>query len=436
MNKVAIVGLGHIGSAIATVLSLKSKIIYGIDNNIKHIENLNNFKCPFQEPNLKNALISQIIKKKILCSNDFSLVSKSQVIINTVGTPIENNKVNLSYLYSSMQKISKYVKKNSLIIIKSTVPPKTTEEIYNKFFKRKKVLLCFSPERIAEGNMIKEFKKLPIIIGGIDKKSADTAEIFFKKHLKVKIIKTNNSTEAELIKLFDNLWIDLNISLGNEVGKICNNLNINALDVIKAANTLKKGSSYVNILTPSVGVGGYCLTKDPWFLSEFAKKINVEMHTPKISRKINESMPKFLFSIFKNKIQELKYKNINILILGYSFKSNTGDTRFTPVEKFINLIGKEKFVNQLFISDPLVKTNDILSKFSKMKFKNFKEILQIRNKYDVIFFMNGHHEFKKNLNKIMKKINKKGLIVDGRYYFSKEQIKRIKKNYNFLGVGW
>ena len=436
MNKVAIVGLGHIGSAIATVLSLKSKIIYGIDNNIKHIENLNNFKCPFQEPNLKNALISQIIKKKILCSNDFSLVSKSQVIINTVGTPIENNKVNLSYLYSSMQKISKYVKKNSLIIIKSTVPPKTTEEIYNKFFKRKKVLLCFSPERIAEGNMIKEFKKLPIIIGGIDKKSADTAEIFFKKHLKVKIIKTNNSTEAELIKLFDNLWIDLNISLGNEVGKICNNLNINALDVIKAANTLKKGSSYVNILTPSVGVGGYCLTKDPWFLSEFAKKINLEMHTPKISRKINESMPKFLFSIFKNKIQELKYKNINILILGYSFKSNTGDTRFTPVEKFINLIRKEKFVNQLFISDPLVKTNDILSKFSKMKFKNFKEILQIRNKYDVIFFMNGHHEFKKNLNKIMKKINKKGLIVDGRYYFSKEQIKRIKKNYNFLGVGW
>ena len=436
MKNVAIVGLGHIGSAIATVLSLKSKIIYGIDNNIKHIESLNDFECPFQEPNLKNALISQIIKKKILCSNDFSLVSKSQVIINTVGTPIENNKVNLSYLYSSMQKISKYVKKNSLIIIKSTVPPKTTEEIYNKFFKRKKVLLCFSPERIAEGNMIKEFKKLPIIIGGIDKKSADTAEIFFKKHLKVKIIKTNNSTEAELIKLFDNLWIDLNISLGNEVGKICNNLNVNALDVIKAANTLKKGSSYVNILTPSVGVGGYCLTKDPWFLSEFAKKINVEMHTPKISRKINESMPKFLFSIFKNKIQELKYKNINILILGYSFKSNTGDTRFTPVEKFINLIRKEKFVNQLFISDPLVKTNDILSKFSKTKFKNFKEILQIRNKYDVIFFMNGHHEFKKNLNKIMKKINRKGLIIDGRYYFSKKQIKRIKKSYNFLGVGW
>ena len=153
--------------------------------------------------------------------NDYSYV-KSQIIINTVGTPFENNKVNLSYLYSSMQQISKYVKKNSLIIIKSTVPPKTTQEIYNRFFKEKKVLLCFSPERIAEGNMIKEFKKLPIIIGGVNKVSSAVAEKFFKKHLKVKIIKTNNSTEAELIKLFDNLWIDLNISLGNEVGKICN----------------------------------------------------------------------------------------------------------------------------------------------------------------------------------------------------------------------
>ena len=436
MNNIAIVGLGHIGSAIATVLSLKSKIIYGIDNNSKLINSLNDFECPFQEPYLKNSLISKIKKKKIICSNDFSYVAKSQVIINTVGTPFENNKVNLSYLYSSMQQISKYVKKNSLIIIKSTVPPKTTQEIYNRFFKEKKVLLCFSPERIAEGNMIKEFKKLPIIIGGVNKVSTTAAEKFFRKHLKVKIIKSNNSTEAELIKLFDNLWIDLNISLGNEVGKICNILGVNALDVIKAANTLKKGSSYVNILTPSLGVGGYCLTKDPWFLSEFAKKINLEMYTPKTSRKINEGMPNFLHSIFKNKIKKLKYKNLNILILGYSFKSNTGDTRFTPVEKFINLIKKDKFVNNLSISDPLVKIKDVLSNFSKLNFKNFEETLKIRNKYDVIFFMNGHDQFKKNLNKIMKTIKKQGLVVDGRYYFSNDQIKRIEKNFKFLGVGW
>ena len=119
MKRVAIIGLGHIGSAIATVLSIKSKIIYGIDNNRKHINNLNNFDCPFEEPNLKNALINQIKKKKIICTNDFSYISKSQVIINTVGTPFENNRVNLSSLFSSMKKISENVKKNSLIIIKS-----------------------------------------------------------------------------------------------------------------------------------------------------------------------------------------------------------------------------------------------------------------------------------------------------------------------------
>ncbi len=436
MNRVAIIGFGHIGSAIATVLSLKSKIIYGIDNNKEHISKLNNFDCPFEEPYLKNSLINQVKKKKILCTTDFSYISDSDVIINTVGTPFENNKVNLTNLFSSMQQIAKYVKKNSLIIIKSTVPPKTTSEIYDKFFKRKKILLCFSPERIAEGNMIKEFQKLPIIIGGVNKESTAAAQIFFKKHLKVKFIKTNNSTEAELVKLFDNLWIDLNISLGNEVGKICNILNVNALDVIRAANTLKKGSSYVNILTPSVGVGGYCLTKDPLFINEFAKKKNLSIYTPKISRKINESMPKFLSSIFKNKIKELKLKRLNILILGYSFKTNTGDTRSTPVEKFINLIRKEKFVHKLLISDPLVESDNILSNFSKINFKGFDKILKMKGKYDVIFFMNGHDHFKKNLNQIMKKIKTRGLIVDGRYYFTTKQIIKIKRRYNFLGVGW
>ena len=159
MKRISIVGFGHIGSAIATVLSLKSKIIYGIDNNKNFIEKLNKLQCPFEEPYLKKSLLNEIKKQKIICTTDFSYISKSDVIINTVGTPVKNNKVNLSYLNSSMLKISKYVKKNSLIIIKSTVPPQTTQKIYNKYFKGKKVQVCFSPERIAEGKMIKEFKK-------------------------------------------------------------------------------------------------------------------------------------------------------------------------------------------------------------------------------------------------------------------------------------
>ena len=436
MKRISIVGFGHIGSAIATVLSLKSKIIYGIDNNKNFIEKLNKLQCPFEEPYLKKSLLNEIKKKKIICTSDFSYISKSDVIINTVGTPVKNNKVNLSYLNSSMLKISKYVKKNSLIIIKSTVPPQTTQKIYDKYFKGKKVQVCFSPERIAEGNMIKEFKKLPIIIGGINAKSTIAAENFFRQHLKVKFIRTNNSTEAELVKLFDNLWIDLNISLGNEVGKICNILNVNALDVIKAANTLKKGASYVNILSPSVGVGGYCLTKDPWFLSEFAKKMSLKIYTPLTSRRINDSMPKYLYSEFEKKIKQLKLKKIKALILGYSFKSDTGDTRFTPVEKFINFVKKNRYLEKLDISDPLVKKEKILSQFSVNNFKDFDEIIRLKEKYDVIFLMNSHKQFKENLNQIIRKLKIKGLIVDGRYYFNKKQIKRIKEKYNFLGVGW
>ena len=436
MDRISIVGFGHIGSAIATVLSVKSKKIYGLDNNKELIKKFNEGDCPFEEPYLRQKLIPKIRNKKIICTSDYSVISKSNIVINTVGTPIFAKKVDLSYLENSMKKIARFVKKNTLIIIKSTVPPKTTINLYKKFFRNKNVYMCFSPERIAEGNLINEFKKLPIILGGVNDESNRVAEKFFKRYLNVKIIKTSNSTEAELVKLFDNLWIDLNISLGNEVGKICNKLDVNAMNVIKAANTLKKGSSNVNILMPSIGVGGYCLTKDPWFLHNYAKEHELDIYTPSVSRKINDGMPLYLSEIFLNKIKNLKIKKPKILILGYSFKSNSGDTRYTPVEKFISLIKKNRNLGQIHICDPLVRRENILSDFSKNLFINFNDVTSSKGKYDVVFLMNGHKIFKLNIKKIFSSIKQKGLLVDGRYYFTEKEIIKIKEKLNFLGVGW
>ena len=232
------------------------------------------------------------------------------------------------------------------------------------------------------------------------------------------------------------MWIDLNISLGNEVGKICNKLDVNAMNVIKAANTLKKGSSNVNILMPSIGVGGYCLTKDPWFLHNYAKEHELDIYTPSVSRKINDGMPLYLSEIFLNKIKNLKIKKPKILILGYSFKSNSGDTRYTPVEKFISLIKKNRNLGQIHICDPLVRRENILSDFSKNLFINFNDVTSSKGKYDVVFLMNGHKIFKLNIKKIFSSIKQKGLLVDGRYYFTEKEIIKIKEKLNFLGVGW
>jgi len=436
MRKVCIVGFGHIGTAIAAVLAKKADIVYGIDIDRNLIRKLNKFECPFEEPKLKKTLNQYIRDKKIICTTNFSYIRNADVIINVVGTPIYKKKPNLTFLKKSFKKISKYVKKNSLIILKSTVLPETTINIYNKYFTKKNVLMCYSPERIAEGNLMQEFLKIPIIIGGINKKSAIASEKFFKKYLNVKIIQMQNSTEAELVKLCDNLWIDLNIALGNEIAKVCNVLDVDALNVIKAANSLKKGSHNVNILSPSVGVGGYCLTKDPWFLYNFSKEKKINLYTPRISRKINDGMPRYVYSIFKKYIIKNKIKNPSILILGYSFKSNSGDIRFTPVEKFLNLLDNDISFKDYNVVDPLVDKEKIANKIIKNKFLDFEKIINGQSLFDIMIFMNGHSIFKKNINNIKSRLNNGGLIIDCRYYFNKNEINKIKKRHNFFGVGW
>lgn len=433
---ISIIGFGYVGSALASVFLKKSKKIYGIDNDKTKIENLNKKVIDIQEPRLKKKILHGIREKKIEFTSDYKFIKKSNVIIITVGTPYLEGKTNLKDLTKTIEKLAKFVKKNSLIIIKSTVPPGTSQYLYTKYLRNKRINFCYSPERISESNLIKEFQSLPIILGGINKENLLSGERFFKKYLKVNIIKTENIVEAELAKLFDNLWIDLNISLGNEVAKISNKLNANSLNVIRYANTLKKGNSFVNILLPSIGVGGYCLNKDSWMVNEFAKKNKIKIYLPKISRKINNSMPKYVYDIISNKIKNENLKNPKLMILGYSFKSNTGDTRNTPVEKFINLLKKDKNLYDIDLTDPLVLKKEILSNYSKKIFINFSDFLKSKKKYDIIFFMNKHEQFTFFLKEILNKVKKNKLIVDGRYYFTSKEIIKLRKKFKFIGVGW
>ena len=265
---------------------------------------------------------------------------QSDVIIVTVGTPLKNNKPNFNQIDNVCKSLLKHCKKNQLIILKSTVMPGTTRKYFSKLFK-KKLFISYSPERIAEGNALKEFKKIPIINSGINKISQKRSEYFWKNKMKFETISVSSLETAEMSKLADNAWIDLNIALANELAKFIdiNNLNTDVLEVIKTANTLKKGDSYVNILMPSIGVGGYCLTKDPLFLHYTAKQKGLMLNTFKAGRKVNDSMPSYATSKILNFYKNTK--NLNILIIGLSFKSNTGDIRFSPIFDLIKNLQKK-----------------------------------------------------------------------------------------------
>ena len=194
----------------------------------------------------------------------------------TVGTPLSDEfDADLSAIRDVFKMLSDYITDGQIIMVKSTVPPGVTRQMANEFLAGKEnVFIGFSPERLAEGNAIQEFRTLPIVVGGINDKSTERCADFWSTTLGVEVIKVSSSESAELVKLANNQWIDLNVALANELAILCDSLpyNLDILEIIQGANSLKKGQHFVNILTPSIGVGGYCLTKDPWFVSSLGEK--------------------------------------------------------------------------------------------------------------------------------------------------------------------
>jgi len=436
--KIAIIGFGHIGSILSVLMLKNNHDVIGIDLNKKLLDDFKNNKEPINEPNLQKNISFYIRKKKLCLSSKIMDAKKADIILITVGTPLgKNNKPNLKQIEKVSIDLRKIVKKGQLIILKSTVLPGVTRNILYKNLKNKKKLyISFSPERIAEGNALNEISKIPVVVSGIDDVSLKKSVSFWKKlNIKTEIVPSLET--AELSKLACNAWIDLNVALANDLAQISDQIGdgLDILEVIRASNTLKKGSGYVNILTPSVGVGGYCLTKDPIFLSNYLinRKYSNVFNS---SRKVNDNMPVYSVKKLLKVIEATKFRNklnsLNVLILGASFKSNSGDIRFTPAYKFISELKKNK-LTKIKIYDPLIFKED-RKYFKEPFFENIGDAVEFAH---IICILSSHNEITNLTPQIFKKFSKKELFIfDGRRYFTLDEIKFIKENnMNYIGIG-
>ena len=249
-------------------------------------------------------------------------------------------------------------------------------------------------------------------------------------------IKVSSCEAAELVKLADNQWIDLNIALANEFAKLCDALpyKIDVLEVIKGANSLKKGQHYVNFLTPSIGVGGYCLTKDPWFVSTLGEKNQSPLQLPRAGREVNDSMPSYCAAQIMNSIEHENndIENAKIAILGYSFKSNSGDIRFSPMIKFTEALLKEGF-NKIEIFDPTIESQH----FNHDGLKRVNSWEECVKNADFVVFGAAHDDIISiQINDLIEIMDKNATILDGRRYFTKEEINKIKKSgLKYIGIG-
>lgn len=437
-KKVVVVGGGYIGAVLSSVIAEKGAEVTVIDINQKIIDCYKQGVSPVNEPGL-DKLIKKVVKNgNLKATCDFSVIQESQVILITVGTPLnEDGTANKSAINSAVESIKPFIKDGQLVIVKSTVPPLTTEnDVAIPLRKKANINVAFCPERLAEGNAIDECRKIPVVIGGIDQESNIKAEEFWKETLGINCITLQTSRAAELVKLADNAWIDLNIALAFELAKVSDHLEIDVLEVIKAANSLPKGQSFVNILQPSLGVGGYCLTKDPLFLNAFSKKFNSSFKTALTSRNVNNESPIYavnrlneaLINSFKNK----KPETIKIAILGLSFKSNTGDCRFTPTLPAVKKLLEYGYKLKTF--DKNITNEDYASFGDVIRVNSINDALKDS---DAVAFFTGHNEFQNiSIDTLKDNLSSGAVIFDGRMFFSREKIIQFENaGFVFKGVG-
>lgn len=425
------------GLTLSTVLAKSRFNVYGIETKKDVAESLKRGIPHFHEKRLKSLLIRQqefgyLKICESLPDNRFD------TYIICVGTPLvkERETPDVDHIRNCVLEVANHMGKNSLVVLRSTVPVGISRnfvlpllEEHSGLKAGKDFSLAFAPERTVEGNAISELQTNPQIVGGFDEKSVSLTANLFRKIVPT-VINVSSLEAAEMIKLLDNTYRDLRFAYANEVAMICERLHLNATDLINVANTHYPRN---NIPVPSPGVGGACLSKDPYILINTAKRVGYDANLTAESRRINEYIPIQIVERIRLKLSELN-KNIEsskIFIVGFAFKGQpeTSDLRDSTTLWFLEEL--KKYAKNIYGFDPVIS-------YEQLKPLGFQVCNTLEEGYtnaDVILFLNNHSSYS-DLDpfKICSKMNKPAIFYDAWRSFEKESFENIE-NVHYLGVG-
>lgn len=438
---VAVVGFGYVGSTVAAVLTDCGLRVTGIDTDERLIQEMQTDYCRFNEPGLAEMLRHARRSGLLSLTTDYAETQRADVVIITVGTPVDANRSLVTrYLESVCTTLGPLLRPGQLVILKSTVAPGATNGLVRELLEQGGLRagpdfgLAFCPERLAEGAAISQFRALPIVIGGCDRDSAEAARRFWTGALGVAVEVFDRPEVAELIKLADNSWIDLNIALGNELAELCGVLGVDVLDVIAGANSLPKGSSHVNILLPSVGVGGSCLTKDPWIMWNLAREHGVRMRIVETAREVNDAMPAYTHGLIRDGLAELGKDpaTAKVAVLGLAYKNNTNDLRHTPVRSVVDALRADG--TRVALHDPLIAGDAAEAEFGIKPSPGLEDAVRDS---DCVAVLAGHEVFDDlDFADLARRVAMPCLLVDGRAYYSKKKIAELHGlGFTYRGIG-
>ena len=436
---IAVVGFGYIGTVIGAVLADRGWPVTGIDVRQSVVDEINLGKTTVPEPGLGDLVADNVRVGRLRATTDFGALADNDFVIVTVGTPLgPDYEPIVDDIKAAARAVGEHLRAGHLVILKSTVPPDTTEKLVQPILEETSGLragvdfgLAFCPERLAEGQAIHELTSIPVVVGAVDERSARACSALWRHALGVESIVVDDPRTSEMVKLADNLWIDLNIAMANEMAKVCDGLGMDALQVINAANSMPKGSHNVNILMPSMGVGGYCLTKDPWFVNHLGESVGLDLAIPRTSRTVNDTMPAYTYGLLTQLLadQDKAIASSKIAVLGIAFKNNTGDCRLTPTKYIIALL--EESGCQLSVHDPWVAAEEALA---VTKIPLTADIESAVEDADALVVLAGHREFHQiPLVRLADLAAARCVFLDGRNSFDPAAVRAA--GFAYKGIG-
>jgi len=414
IEEIAVIGLGYIGLPTAIMFANSGFKVTGYEIREEIVDRINSGKAHMVEPEIDELLKKALESGNLHATSNPSEIEGKDAYIICVQTPLKDDKTpDLSYLESAVRTVAKAMKRGSLVVIESTVPPLTTlrmakliEELTG-FKAGEDFHMVHAPERVMPGRIFKELVYNSRIFGGITPEGAEMAEKLYRSFVKGQTFKTN-STVSEVVKLMENTFRDVNIALANEFAFLAHQYGINVFEAIELANTHPR----VRIHTPGIGVGGHCLPKDPHLLLWPAKE---DFGLVKLAREINDSMPLFTKDLLFSALMNVLPEEATIAVLGLAYKGDSDDTRNSPALAFIEAI--EDDVKAVKTYDPFVPGTS-------------GSVEEAVENADAVVIATDHSAFRSLEWEKLGKLMRTRILVDGRHV-----VEKPPRGFLFKGIG-
>ena len=347
-ERIVVIGTGYVGLPAAILLARSGCTVLGVDVDARKVEGINSSVLHLGEAELAEILKEPQVRKNLRADTK---PAEGDVFMIAVPSPLDHRKkiADLSYVEAALESIVPVLRRGNLVIVESTIPPLTCREVATPILERtglkvgSDILLAHCPERILPGNVFHEITHNDRVIGGTTREASERARAVYARFVKGELFLTDDVT-AEMVKLLENTYRDVNIALANEIAAVAETLEIDPLEMIALANRHPR----VNLLNPGIGVGGHCIPLDPWFIKQVDPSNSRLIFA---ARLINDEQPERIAAKIRRSVRAVA--DPRIVVVGATYKPDVPDVRESPATEIVGILREDGYDVKQF--DPLVE---------------------------------------------------------------------------------